>query len=178
MRKDKEHIFQLRREGKSYRQIQKETGVSRATLWAWFKDVEWSKHISEEHKTKNLGASRERMERMNMVRKLKLQYGYALVEKEAEEEYQKYRHEPLFWAGLMLYARGGDRKSKHYIRIAGGGAYIHRIFTLFAERYLPESVLVNRLQNSGSVSIISNTSLKRKVLKWLTLSEEETFKYS
>ena len=42
MRKDKEYIFSLRKEGKTYRQIQKEVVVSRATLSAWFKDIEWN----------------------------------------------------------------------------------------------------------------------------------------
>ncbi len=136
MRQDKERIFQLRREGRTYREIQRDTGVSRATLSLWFKDQDWSRHLSLEHSKKNLGASKERMERMNMVRKLKLHYQYALVEKEAEKEYQIYKKEPLFWAGLMLYAGEGDRKSSHQIRISNCDPYIHRISINFICKYL------------------------------------------
>ncbi|HRH24733.1 MAG TPA: helix-turn-helix domain-containing protein [Candidatus Paceibacterota bacterium] len=136
MRQDKERIFQLRKEGRTYREIQRDTGVSRATLSLWFKDQDWSKHLSLEHAKKNLGASKERMERMNLVRKLKLQYQYALVEKEAQEEYELYKNEPLFWAGLMLYAGEGDRKSKELVRISNTDFYIHRIFVNFAQKYL------------------------------------------
>lgn len=141
MRRDKERIFQLRREGRTYREIQRDTGVSRATLALWFKDQDWSKHLSLEYSKKNLVASKERMERMNIVRKLKLQYQYALVEKEAEDEYQIYKKEPLFWAGLMLYAGEGDRKSKGLVRISNVDFYIHRIFVSFTKKYLkvPES---------------------------------------
>ncbi|MCC6198994.1 hypothetical protein IT401_02170 [Candidatus Nomurabacteria bacterium] len=218
MRKDKEYIFQLRREGKSYRQIQKETGVSRATLGAWFKGVPWSKHLSQEHIAKNLGASKERMERMNMVRKLKLQYQYALIEKEAEKEYEIFKRESLFWAGLMIYAGEGDKRSKNLLRISNADFYIHRIFLAFLRKYLKpkentikyclilypdldETVCKNewvhqlsadqnqfhktqviqgkeavkRLQYGVGMSIIPNTSLKRKVLKWLSLAEKENF---
>ena len=136
MRRDKERIFQLRKEGRTYREIQRDTGVSRATLSLWFKDQDWSRHLSLEHSKKNLGASKERMERMNIVRKLKLQYQYALAEKEAQEEYETYKKDPLFWAGLMLYAGEGDRKSKELVRISNTDFYIHRIFVNFAKKYL------------------------------------------
>lgn len=136
MRRDKQRIFQLRKEGRTYREIQRDTGVSRATLSLWFKDQDWSKHLSLDHARQNLGASKERMERMNLVRKLKLQYQYALVEKEAQEEYELYKKEPLFWAGLMLYAGEGDRKSKELVRISNTDFYIHRIFVNFAQKYL------------------------------------------
>jgi hypothetical protein len=136
MRQDKERIFQLRREGRTYREIQRDTGVSRATLSLWFRDQEWSKHLSLEHSKKNLGASKERMDRMNMVRKLKLQYKYALVEKEAEKEYQEYKKQTLFWAGLMLYAGEGDKRTKHQIRLSNSESYIHKIFVIFACKYM------------------------------------------
>lgn len=136
MRKDKEFIFKLRREGKSYRQIQQITGVSRGTLCAWFEREEWSKHFTRKHSEQVVAISKERMIRMNMVRKLKLQYQYALVESEAEKKYEQYRKEPLFWAGLMLYAGEGDKRSGHQIRISNSEFYIHRVFINFAHKYL------------------------------------------
>lgn len=136
MRQDKERIVQMRREGRTYREIQRDTGVSRATLSSWFRNKEWSRHLSEEHSKKNLGASKERMERMNMVRKLKLQYTYAIMESEAQKEYEIYKKEPLFWAGLMSYAGDGDTRSRYQIRVSSSEAYMHRIFAQFSTRYL------------------------------------------
>ncbi len=219
MRQDKDRIFQLRREGRTYREIQRDTGVSRATLSLWFKDQDWSRHLSLEHSKKNLGASKERMERMNMVRKLKLQYQYALIEKEAEKEYETYKKEPLFWAGLMLYAGEGDRKSPHQIRISNCEPYIHRIAVDFICKYLllsrenfrysliiypdnnpnecieqwsqelgveeslfyePQVIqgreVIKRLQYGTCISIISSTAQKKKLLKWLSLAVNESFK--
>jgi hypothetical protein len=217
MRQDKEYIFKLRQEGKSFREIQKETGVSRATLSTWFKDIVWSKHLSEEHKQKNIGASKERMTRMGMVRRLKLQYQYALVEAEAAKEYEEYKNQSLFWAGLMIYAGEGDKRTKHIIRVSNSEFYIHRIFIDFASTYLKvpkdkfkvgillypdldlsicltawkgrlnledkqfyKPHLINgkskkRLQYGIGMSIISSTALKKKLLKWLLLAENEQF---
>lgn len=218
MRQDKALVFKLRQEGKSYRQIQKEVGISRSTLTAWFKNIQWSNHISEGHKKKNLGASKERMERMNMVRKLKLQYHYALVESEAIKEYEIFKKETLFWAGLMIYAGEGDKKTRHQIRISNSEFYLHKIFIQFVVTYLKlpkenfkiglllypdlsEEVCikrwstelhlesrnfykthiikgkdsVKRLQYGIGMSIISSTSLKKKLLKWLLLAEKEQF---
>jgi transposase-like protein len=218
MRQDKDRIFQLRREGRTYREIQRDTGVSRATLSIWFKDQDWSKHLSSEHSKKNLGSSKERMERMNMVRRLKLQYQYSLAEKEAEKGCETYKKDPLFWSGLMIYAGGGDKITKHQIRLSSCEVYIHRIFLLFAYKYLgfskdhfryslivylgvdtrevvanwsknldvSESLfykthviqgkeVVKRLQYGTCISIISSTVQKKKLLKWLSMSESERF---
>ncbi|MEK7106422.1 MAG: helix-turn-helix domain-containing protein [Patescibacteria group bacterium] len=218
MRKDKEFIFKLRREGKSYRDIQQATGVSRGTLCEWFKDEDWSKHLTRIHDDKAVASSKERMIHMNIVRKLKLQYQYALLEKEAEKEYEAYKEETLFWAGLMLYAGEGDKRSKHQIRLSNCEAYIHRVFVEFTSKYLgfmkerfrynliiypdndpvecvttwskelgvPEDLFytpnviqgkegVKRLQYGTCISIISSTAQKKKLLKWLSLAENQTF---
>lgn len=218
MRKDKEFIFKLRREGKSYRDIQQATGVSRGTLCEWFKHEDWSRHLSVKHSIQGIQRSKDRMIKMNMVRNLKLQYQYALVEKEAEKEYETYKHETLFWAGLMLYAGEGDKKSKHQIRVSNCEAYIHRIFVNFACKYLdfskegfhysliiypdnnPKECVTawskelgvseglfykpnviqgkestKRLQYGTCISIISSTAQKKKLLKWLSLAENENF---
>lgn len=218
MRKDKERIFQLRKEGKTYREIHRDTGVSRATLSKWFRGIEWSKHLSEDHAQKNLGASKDRMERLNMVRKLKLQYQYAIVESEAKKDYESYRNDSLFWAGLMLYAGQGDIRSKNYVRLSSSELYTHRIFIGFAKKYLqikdenikyelllyPDldegickefwknglGIIDNhfhktqllrhgsskkKLQCGVAISIISSTSLKKRLMKWLSLAQQEGF---
>ncbi len=216
MRKDKDFIFTLRKGGDSYRQIQAKTGVSRATLTKWFGNTEWSKELKVVHTDIETRSSKERMIRLNMVRKLKLQYAYALIESEAVKEYELYKKEPLFWAGLMLYAGEGEKTSKGLIRISSSETYIHRIFGDFAQKYLAVGekslkygLLVHegqdegvckskwaqelslddgdfyktqtlrgretRLQYGVCMSIISNTGLKRKVLKWLSLAQNEKF---
>ncbi len=218
MRHDKKHIFSLRREGKSYRSIQTETGVSRATLSAWFKDIEWSKHITRLQRVINIEDSKKRIIAMNEARSRALAKRYAAIELEAAEEYIRYRKETLFWAGLMAYAGEGDKRNKSLVRITNTEFYIHTIFIAFSEKYLDfrkdkikialllypdhnESLCramwsniltithdnfhktqilqgkekIKRLQYGIGMSIISSTALKKKMLKWLTLAQDEKF---
>ncbi|MCC7436389.1 helix-turn-helix domain-containing protein [Candidatus Nomurabacteria bacterium] len=217
MRKDKEFIFRLRREGKPYRDIQKATGVSRGTLCRWFKEEDWSKHLTTKHSNQSIENARNRMIRINMVRKLKLQYQYALIEKEAEKEYEIHKRDPLFWAGLMLYVGEGDKTTRNLMRLSSSDVYINKIFIQFCRKYLdikrdnlrcslalyednnkPECIntwskelnlnidqfykpqIINkkspkRLQFGICTTIISNTAIKTKLLKWLSLAQVEEF---
>ena len=143
---------------------------------------------------------------------------YALVEKEAEKEYQLYRKDPLFWAGLMIYAGEGDRQSRHFVRITNTDFSLHKIFLAFSLKYLGisreklrvclsissalnESLCkevwanllgisreqfyktqiikgkeeVGRLQYGTGMSIISSTVLKKKIMKWISLAQDENF---
>lgn len=218
MRKDKEYIFQLRKEGKSYRAIQQETGVSRGTLVEWFKDAEWSKHIASRNNTVNIEKTRDRVLKMNDARRHMLNNLYKSIEDEAIVEYEKYKRDGLFWAGLMVYAGEGDKRSPNLIRVSNTEFYLHTIFIKFAQTYLSiplnrikgailiypdhnESLCkemwsnilgiprenfhktqviqgkekVKRLQYGVGMSIISSTALKKKLLKWLALAQDEKF---
>jgi hypothetical protein len=218
MRKDKELIFKLRQEGKSFRYIQSKTGVSRGTLVSWFKRIEWSKHVTVKNTKKKHENAKNQISRINMVRRLNLQFSYALKESEAQKEFELNKKEPLFWAGLMIYANGGDKSSKHSLRLSSAEALMHRIFIQFSETYLgiskdafrhglliregddeaackvywvreaviPEGIFyktqvikgktpLKRLQYGICMTIITNTGLKKKLLKWLQLAQKESF---
>jgi len=45
MKKDKEKAVFLRKQGKSYKQIQQELGIATSTLAGWFKNEPWSQEI-------------------------------------------------------------------------------------------------------------------------------------
>ena len=216
MRHDKDYIFSLRKEGKSYRAIQKETGVSRGTLTTWFRGA--SLEIKVANTQKNLTQSKERMVKMNDARTVALKMQYEKVEVEARLQYQIFRYEPLFWAGLMAYAGEGDKRTKSLIRITNSEFYIHTIFIAFTSKYLGitrdrirvglliysdhnESLCremwsniltvprehfyktqvlqgkekVKRLQYGIGMSILSSTALKKKLLIWLSLAQDERF---
>ncbi|MDB5254707.1 MAG: hypothetical protein JWL92_83 [Candidatus Nomurabacteria bacterium] len=218
MRKDKEKIFNMRKSGMTYRAIEKETGVSRATLTKWFKNEEWSLHLKQINTGAQVERSTKRVIQMNAARSLKLESFYSLQESEAAEEYKLFRKDPLFWAGLMVYAGEGDKRSRHIIRVSNSEAYIHRIFCDFLARYLssPRNLLrcalllypdnnelickeywsqqlfintdqfhktqflqgkepIKRLQYGVGITIMTNTGLKKKLLKWLELAQEESF---
>lgn len=136
MRHDKEIAFQLRKEGKSYRDIQKELGISRSSLCDWFKNEQWSQHIAHKNHQNNLSLSKDRMIKLNQARNKMLEEKYMLVEIEAEKEFNIFKKDPLFAAGLMIYAGEGDKKSKNINRVSNSDFYIHKIFIKFVEKYL------------------------------------------
>lgn len=136
MRQDKQFVFELRKQGKSYREIQLELGISRSTLCDWFKNIEWSKHIKHKNNDNNVALSKERLEKLNHGRKIKLDLYYQNAEQEAEIEFELFKNEPLFIAGLMIYAGEGDKRNRNNTRVSNSEFYLHQITIKFAEKYL------------------------------------------
>lgn len=136
MRKDKAVAFALRKEGKSYRDIQKELGVSRSTLCDWFRNEEWSTHLKHVNNISNIRISTNRILKMNLMREMMLEKKYENVTYEAQKEYELYRKYPLFAAGLMLYAGEGDHLSKGSIRFTNIDFDLHKVFINFSNEFL------------------------------------------
>lgn len=136
MRKDKEDAISLRKDGKSYREIERTLGVSRSTLSDWFRDLPWSRHYVRQNSEKLIAGAKEKMMKMNMVRKIKLDYLYAKAEADAAAQYSKFKKDPLFWAGLMIYAGEGDKASRNLTRMSNTDSYLHKILIAFSLKYL------------------------------------------
>ncbi len=136
MRQDKQKATELRKKGKTYSEISEILGVSRATLCDWFKDEKWSKHIKKSNIERNVKIGTDHLRKLNEGRKIKLEIQYKKTEEEAEKEFEIYKKEPFFMAGLMLYAGEGDKISNNIIRLSNSEFYIHLIFIRFSEKYL------------------------------------------
>lgn len=140
MRKDKSKIFEMRKIGMSYREIQKETGVTRSTLCNWFKKENWSNQIKDQKIASQLQNQTENLSKMRLVRRRNLDNYYKKLESEAVKEYGDFRLELLFIAGLMLYAGEGDKVSAHISRLSNIDFGIHRIFINFILSFLDSDI--------------------------------------
>jgi len=212
MRLDKEKAFELRKQGKTYKEIIEIIHISPSTLSDWFKNQEWSKHITKSNTEKHIIRSTEHLHKMNAGRRIMLEEKYKKVEEDAEKEFEIHKNDSLFMAGLMVYAGEGDKTNRHNIRLSNSEFYLHLVFIRFCEKFLKverknikiwlllypdhnieESIAVwskklninksnfhksqviigkervKKLQYGVGNSIISNTSLKKKMLKWLEL---------
>lgn len=136
MRHDKTKIFDLRRSGSSYREIQKLYDISRSTLCEWFRNEEWSKHVKYANIKNQLIFSTELLAKLNKGRKDSLDKKYKEVEIKAKEEFELYKEKPLFMAGLMLYAGEGDKMTRGVIRLANTDFAIHKVFINFVIRFM------------------------------------------
>jgi hypothetical protein len=162
MRQDKDSVFKLRKDGKSYRYIRKETGISMGTLCEWFKDEDWSKHIKKSNTDKNTTISIERLKLLQDGRNIMLKDKYKNVELEAEKEFHIFKKDPLFMAGLMIYAGEGDKRSHNNSRVSNSDFFIHKIFIKFAEKYLD----IKRENVKISLILYPDLDIETCINKW------------
>ena len=136
MRYDKEKAIDLRKQGKSYLQISRELNIPKGTLSGWFKNLQLSITVREQNVKNTIVDSTERMKKMNAARKINLDNLYLEIKQEADIQFQQFKKDPLFIAGLMLYAGEGDKTLKNPIRLANSDMQIVKVFKEFILKYL------------------------------------------
>lgn len=160
MRHDKSKVFELRKSGKSYREIQKIIQISRNTLSVWFRNEEWSSHLKSSNIEKN--RSPDHLMKMRIGRRVLLDKQYAEVEEIARKEFESYKERPLFMAGLMLYAGEGDKLSSGVIRLANTDFHIHKIFINFITTFMG----IKRESLRCSVLLYPDLNIENCKIKW------------
>lgn len=137
----KNKAIELRKSGANYNLISKETGITKGMLSYWFSKEKWSIDVLKKNKEINIKESRERILLMNKQRSIQLSEKYRLVEKEAVLEYQKFKNDPLFIAGLMLYLGEGDKSNVNSsTRISNIDYFVLNIFIKFTLKYCNKSI--------------------------------------
>lgn len=131
MRTDKESAFKLRRQGKSYKEISKELGMSVSTLSVWFKGVGFSEEIRQSLTNQAIKDGTKRLHELNKVRGDSLAITYEIAEKEARDDIKKYINNPLFVAGVAAYWGEGDKLSKNQVRMTNTDPAMIKLFVKF-----------------------------------------------
>lgn len=149
MRKDREKAIELRRSGKSYKQIRAKLGIPIATLSDWFKSEPWSYEI------KNILASQASLSNPIKIKlmikstKQKWQKIHRQWQEEAIREFPKLKNNSLFMAGLMLYWGEGDKKLENgQVVVSNSDPHLIRLFYLFLIRAInipPEKISMRLL---------------------------------
>ncbi|MCX6751241.1 MAG: helix-turn-helix domain containing protein [Candidatus Nomurabacteria bacterium] len=175
MRHDQPKAFELRKQGKTYREIQRLLGISRSTLCDWFKNEEWSKHIKKSNIERHIKISTEHLSKMNEGRRIMLEKKYKKVEEDAEKEFEIYKNDPLFMAGLMLYAGEGDKLDKGIIRLANIDFNLHKVFLRFCKKFLKKE------RNTIKISLLlyPDLNINTCIQKWsleLSIPEKNFYK--
>jgi hypothetical protein len=134
MRLDKEKALELRREGKSYREIRAALGIPMSTLSKWFSGSEWSIGLRQKLVRDGASGRAARMRELNQVRGTRLARLYEQGREEARKEWAGMRHDPLFIAGLSLYWAGGDRTTKEQVRFSTADMDKAKFFMEFLKR--------------------------------------------
>ena|SRR3989338_8017082 len=135
MRVEKMHAVALRKQGKSYREIVRTTGIPKSTLFEWFHSEEWSQKIKDRLNELNGKRGAEALDQYRKVAKLRMEREKARVRKEAGIQYKKLQKNPLFIAGIMLYWGEGDKSMKYgQVRLANTDGGLLRIFIAFLRK--------------------------------------------
>lgn len=121
----------MRRNGKSYREIEAKLGVAKSTLSNWFKGVDFSEAIREELTKVAAKKSTKRIQALNKTRGIALKVQYELAEKEALKELKLYRNVPLFTTALGIYWGEGDRVTNGLIRVSNTSPDLLMVFLAF-----------------------------------------------
>ena len=149
MRKDKEKAFELRRSGKSYKQISRELEIPISTLAGWFKHEPWSIEIRDRLASTESLAYPEKLKRLIAIVKQKYAILHESYREEASSEFATLKNDPLFIAGLMLYWGEGDKKLENgQVALSNSDPHLIRLFYLFLTKTIrisPEKITVRLL---------------------------------
>jgi hypothetical protein len=116
MRKDKVRAYKLRREGKSYKQINRLLGIPLGTLGGWFKDEDWSQEIRNRLGKEQSLSSPKKLKAIIKANKKRWSDLHQKYRAESEKQFETLKNDPLFLAGVMLYWGEGE-KDPRYSRI-------------------------------------------------------------
>lgn len=126
----------LRKQGFSYREISRTCGVSVSTVSKWLSSLPGAELIVAENKRKAAKENKSRLLLINKARNTERQKQYKEAERMARLEFENYRTNPLFIAGLTLYIASGDNTDVRSMRISNSRPELHRLFIRFAMQFL------------------------------------------
>ena len=141
MRNDKNRAVELRKAGRSYREICSELSIPKSTLSDWFGHQDWSKNISKKLSDKAKPFHIERILKLNAVKKIHLTRLYAEARSKAMDEFKFLKNDPLFLVAMSLYWGEGDKASNGQVRISNSDPMVIEIFLLFLREicHIPNS---------------------------------------
>lgn len=126
----------LRKRGFSYREIADICNISVGTASKWLSSLPEASSIVAENKRKAAKENSARLLLINKARNTERNKQYKEAERLASIEYQNYRTNPLFMAGLALYVAVGDLSHQRLLRLASSRPELHRLFIRFAMQFL------------------------------------------
>jgi len=126
--------FELRKEGKSYKQIGALLNLQKSTIAYWFRGLSWSEDIRKQLTERAEKVSRERLIRLNNLKKVKWAKFYERARNEAEEEFKVFKTNPLFIAGIMIYWGEGSKTLKSSVKIANTDPEMLMTFNNFLKK--------------------------------------------
>lgn len=134
MRKDKEKATEMRKLGKSYREIYEELRIPVSTLSDWFNKEEWSSKIRAHLATMSQEKSTARIVGLGKIRGEHLARAYEAARKEARKEFDLLKYDPLFISGIMLYWGEGTKNPKQGVKLTNSDPKMIKFYVEFLRK--------------------------------------------
>lgn len=131
-----EQAVQLRSRGFTLAEIAKVCDVSKSTISKWLKGNATSAEVTIQNKRRAGQDNARRLRLVNKARGTERSARYKELERSAVTEYKHYKADPLFIAGLMLYAAQGNQTDERVIRLSGTDIATQQVFVRFLQEYL------------------------------------------
>jgi hypothetical protein len=131
----KKRAIELRRLGKSYRDISVLLDIPKSTLSNWFSKIQWSGEIKKRLIKSTSKIHKERLFLMNTIRMNNLTERYNIARREAIKEFNLYKNDPIFMFGLALYWGEGDKVTKYQLRLTNSDPEVVRSFKIFLDKF-------------------------------------------
>jgi predicted transcriptional regulator len=128
--------LQFRARGFTLEEIAKICDVSKSTVSKWLKNNSISESVTKQNKNRAGQENAKRLKLVNKARTGERALRYKEILKSAETEFKHYKTNPLFVAGLMLYAASGDLVDGRTIRLSTSRFTPHKLFISFAVDFL------------------------------------------
>lgn len=131
-----EQAVGLRKRGFTLEEIAKYCDISKSTASIWLKNKAFSAQVTKQNVKRAGAENAKRLRLVNKARSGERAARYREAVRSAETEYKHYKKDPLFTAGLMLYAGTGDNKHERLIRMTSARMDVHKMFIRFVVEYL------------------------------------------
>ena len=167
MRKDKIVAFKLRKQGKSYNEINKILGISKSTLSEWFKNNPESQKIKAALSARSNNNVTERIKRFVRENKLRWNKWREVAREEAKKEFVILVKKPLFIAGTMLYWGEGDSKPRNPVRLTNTDP---RMIALYV-KFLTNILNIPKEKIKASIILYSDLSEETCLNFWSNITK-------
>lgn len=132
MRNDKHLAMKLRKQGMSYKKIEKELGIARSTLSGWFSELEWSRDIKQDLTRRAYYITHNKFRQYVKNRQKLWELWREEAREEARRNFPELVKNPLFVAGIMLYWGEGDSKIENAdVRLGNTDPKMMHLYTKF-----------------------------------------------
>jgi len=162
MRDDKHLSLKLRGQNKSYNKISRELGVPKSTLSGWFSKIDWSQNIKNELTRKANFVAKKRLRLINKARREMWEQWREEARQQARDDFPRFKSDPLFISGIMIYWGEGDSKMGNPFRLSNTDPRMIALYT----KFLTESLNIPKENLRSTIILYPDLSEEKCINFW------------